>query len=184
MDDNRIVELYWERNEQAVLESANKYGKYLDNIAYQILSNIQDAEECVNDTYHDAWETIPPHRPAILSTFLGKITRRISIDLWRKNRAEKRGGGEVAISLDELEECVSGTGSIEDELERKELVSYINRFLAKLPITERRIFLRRYWGFESVPSLAKRFGFSESKVASMLHRTRNKLRKELEKEDY
>lgn len=184
MDDNRIVELYWERNEQAVAETAAKYGKYLNSIAYQILSNIQDVEECVNDTYNDAWKSIPPHRPNVLSTYLGKITRRISIDLWRKNSAEKRGGGEVTIALDELEDCVSGTGSIEDELERKELVRIMNRFLMKLPDTERRLFLRRYWGFESISSLTKRFGFSESKVASMLHRTRNKLRKELEKEDY
>lgn len=92
MDDKRIVELYFERSEQAVSETASKYGKYCYSIAYNILDNNEDAEESVNDTYVDAWNSIPPHRPSILSTFLGKITRRISIDRWRKGRAEKRGG--------------------------------------------------------------------------------------------
>ena len=112
MEDNRIVDLYWQRNESAISETATKYGKYLHSISYQILLNTEDAEECVNDTYNDAWQSMPPHRPSILSTFLGKITRRISIDLWRKYSAEKCGGGEVALALDELEECVSGTGSV------------------------------------------------------------------------
>ena len=121
MEDNRIIDLYWQRNEDAISETASKYGKYLHSIAYQVLSNTQDAEECVNDTYIDAWNTMPPHRPSILSTFLGKITRRISIDLWRKYSAEKRGGGEVALALDELEDCVSGNGSVEEESEHREL---------------------------------------------------------------
>lgn len=107
MEDNRIVDLYWQRNEDAIAETASKYGKYLHSIAYQILSNTQDTEECVNDTYTGAWNTIPPHRPSILSTFLGKITRRISIDLWRRHSAEKRGGGEMSLVMDELEDCIS-----------------------------------------------------------------------------
>ena len=133
MEDNRIIDLYWQRNESAISETATKYGKYLHSISYQILLNTEDAEECVNDTYNDAWQSMPPHRPSILSTFLGKITRRISIDLWRKYSAEKCGGGEVALALDELEECVSGTGDVEAEVERIELQTKLNNFLFALP---------------------------------------------------
>ena len=121
MNDEDIIRLYFDRNEQAVTESSAKYGAYCSAIAKNILSDDEDVKECVNDTYMDAWQTMPPHRPSILSTFLGKITRRISIDRWRKHCAEKRGGGEAALALDELEACVSGTGDVESELERHEL---------------------------------------------------------------
>ena len=184
MEDHRIIDLYWQRNEDAISETATKYGKYLQSISYQILTNTQDAEECVNDTYASAWNTMPPHRPSILSTFLGKITRQISIDLWRKYSAEKRGGGEVALALDELEDCVSGNGSVEEESEHRELTRKINEFLLALPVTERQVFLCRYWYMDSVSSIAKQFDFSESKITSMLHRTRAKLRVLLEKEGY
>ena len=184
MEDNRIVDLYWQRNEDAISETASKYGKYLRSISYQILSNAQDAEECVSDTYRDAWNTMPPHRPSVLSTFLGKITRRISIDLWRKYNAEKRGNGEIAIVLDELEDCVSGGESVENEVEYMELIKKINDFLATLSDNERHIFLCRYWYLDSVSSIAKQFCFTESKVTSMLYRTRTKLRMLLEKEGY
>lgn len=182
MEDKRIIELYWQRSEDAISETASKYGTYLHSIAYQILSNTQDAEECVNDTYTGAWNAMPPHSPSILSAFLGKITRRISIDVWRKYSAQKRGGGETALALEELEDCVSGSGSVEEAWERRELTRKLNEFLRLLPDTERRVFLCRYWYMDSVPSIAQQFGFSESKVTSMLHRTRNKLRVLLEKE--
>ena len=133
MEDNRIVDLYWQRDESAISETAVKYGKYLNSISYQILLNAEDAEECVNDTYNEAWQSMPPHRPSIFSTFLGKITRRISIDLWRKYSAEKRGGGVMILALDELEECVSGTGDVEAEVERLELQKKLNDFLFALP---------------------------------------------------
>lgn len=184
MDDVRIVALYWERSDTAIPETASKYGSYLTSISYNILASREDAEECVNDTYHDAWSSIPPHRPSILSTFLGKITRRISIDRWRKLTADKRGGGELTLALDELEECVSGIGSMEDEIERKELAKLFNDFLNTLPVAERRVFLCRYWYMDPIQSIAQQFGFSQSKVASMLHRTRAKLRTALEKEGY
>ena len=115
MDDQRIVELYWERSEQAISETQSKYGSYCYSIAYNILNNNEDAEESVNDTYNDAWNSIPPHRPSILSTFLGKITRRISIDRWRKHNAEKRGGGEMPLVLDELQECVADEKTVTAE---------------------------------------------------------------------
>ena len=184
MEDDRIVDLYWQRNERAIAETAAKYGPYLRSISRQILSNAEDAEECVNDTYNDAWQSMPPHRPSILSTFLGKITRRISIDLWRKYSAEKRGGGETALALDELEECVSGTGDVEAEVERLELQKKLNAFLLALPRTDRQVFMCRYWYLDSVSDIAKRFACSESKIKSMLYRTRNRLRAMLEKEGY
>lgn len=184
MEDSRIVELYWQRSEDAIAETAAKYGNYLHSISYNILSNSQDAEECVNDTYTDAWNAIPPHYPSVLSTFLGKLIRRRSIDMWRKRSAEKRGGSETALALDELEDCVSGSGSVEEQSERRELTEKINEFLCELPAAERRVFLCRYWYLDSVPSIAKQFGFTESKVTSMLHRTRSKLRAQLEKEGY
>ena len=127
---------------------------------------------------------MPPHRPSILSTFLGKITRRISIDLWRKYSAEKRGGGVTALALDELEECVSGTGDIMAEVERLELQKKLNDFLLALPQTERQVFICRYWYMDAVSDIAKQFAFSESKIKSMLYRTRNKLRTMIEKEGY
>ena len=184
MDDERIVELYWKRNENAISETATKYGSYLNSISYNILVNIEDAQECVNDTYHDAWNSMPPHRPSILSTFLGKITRRISIDRWRKYQAAKRGGGEITLALEELEDCIAGTSHVEKEFERQELINLINRFLRSLPDTERRVFMCRYWYMDSIPSISKQFGFSQSKVTSMLHRTRGKLRAQLVKEGY
>ncbi len=184
MEDNRIVDLYWQRNESAINETATKYGKYLHSISFHILSNDEDAEECVNDTYNDAWQSMPPHRPSILSTFLGKITRRISIDLWRKHSADKRGGGEVALALDELDECVSGNSNVENEIERQELQQKFNAFLMGLPRLERQVFMCRYWYMDSVSDIAKQFDYSESKVKSMLYRTRNKLRTMLEKEGY
>ena len=184
MDDARIVALYWERSDEAIPETASKYGSYLASISQNILASREDADECVNDTYHDAWNAMPPHRPSILSTFLGKITRRISIDRWRQLTAEKRGGGELTLALDELEDCVSGTGSIENEMERRELEKLFNDFLNALPVTERRVFLCRYWYMDSIQSIAQQFGFSQSKVASMLHRTRAKLRAVLAKEGY
>ena len=184
MEDSRIVELYWQRSEDAISETAAKYGKYLHSISYNILSNAQDAEECVNDAYSGAWNAMPPHHPSVLSTFLGKITRRISIDRWRRYSAEKRGGSETALALDELEDCVSGSGSVEEESERRELTGKINEFLLSLPAVERQVFLCRYWYLDPVSAIAKQFGFTESKVTSMLHRTRAKFRVLLEKEDY
>jgi RNA polymerase sigma-70 factor (ECF subfamily) len=184
MEDDRIVDLYWERNESAITETAAKYGKYLLSISYRILQNTEDAEECVNDTYSDAWQSMPPHRPSVLSTFLGKITRRISIDLWRRYSAEKRGGGVTALALDELEECVSGTGEVETEIERRALQKKLNTFMLALPRVERQVFMCRYWYMDPISDIAKQFACSESKVKSMLYRTRKKLRAILEKEGY
>ena len=184
MDDKRIVELYFARNEKAVEETASKYGKYCYAIAYNILSNRQDAEESVNDTYMDAWNSIPPHRPSSLHLFLGKITRRVSIDRWRKHNAQKRGGGEMPLVLEELYECIPDYGDTEQLYEKRRLAQTVNRFVRSLPAAEQKVFLCRYWYMDSVRAIGKRFHYSESKVKSMLFRTREKLRKTLREEGF
>lgn len=182
MDDKDIIALYFDRKENAVRETSQKYGKYCFSIAYNILQNEADANESVNDTYLNAWNSIPPHRPAVLSSFLGKITRNISLKKWRDMRAQKRGSGEVALVYDELSECITSDTDIHAELEAKEIAVFIDDFLKTLPDTERRVFVCRYWYFDSISSICVQFGFSESKVKSMLFRTRNKLLKKLKKE--
>jgi len=182
MDDKQLVELYWARDERSLSITADKYGKYLHTIAMNILEANEDAEEAVNDTYHDAWNSMPPHRPSVLATFLGKITRHLSIDKWRARNAAKRGNGEAALVLGELEGCVSGSEDVAASVEAKELVRYINAFLDSLAETERNVFLCRYWYMDSIDSIAKRFGYSRSKVTSMLFRMRNRLKELLEKE--
>lgn len=184
MDDKGIIKLYFERKEIALDETAKKYGKYCYSIAYNILSDPEDAEESVNDTYMDAWNAIPPHRPNSLSLFLGKITRRIAIDRWRIQNARKRGGGETALVLEELYQCVASDKTVEQEYETKYLSQIINQFVKSLPGNEQKVFLCRYWYMESIKSISKRFGYSESKVKSMLFRTREKLRDVLRKEGY
>lgn len=184
VDDKGIIRLYFDRDELAVEETAKKYGKYCFSIANNILSNKEDAEESVNDTYMDAWNTIPPHRPSSLALFLGKITRRISIDRWRRRNAQKRGGGELALVLDELYQCVPDETNVEEEFEKQYLSQLINEFVKKLPEKERKVFLCRYWYMDPIKSISRRFGYSESKVKSMLMRTREKLKEALRKEGY
>ena len=184
MDDKSIVQLYWDRSEQAIVETEAKYGAYCFSIAYNALANKEDAEESVSDTYMAAWNKLPPHRPSILSTFLGKITRYISINRWRARNTNKRGGGEIFLTLEELNDCVDGRQDVEGTYEARELVQAFNHFLDMLPETERDIFLRRYWFFDPIADIANSFGFTQSKVTSMLYRIRGKLRKHLEKEGF
>lgn len=184
MDDKSIVDLYFSRDQEAITQTDKKYGHYCYRIAYNILTNREDAEESVSDTYVAAWRAIPPRRPSVLSTFLGKITRHIAIDRWRERNASKRGGGEVPLALEELQDCVAGMQNVEMDYERKEIIKAYVRFLDALPVTERRVFLCRYWYVDSVEAIADKFGFSQSKVKTMLHRTRAKLRKQLAEEGY
>lgn len=182
MEDSYIVALYWERSESAISETATKYGKYCYAIAYGILDSAEDAEESVNDTYLDAWNAMPPHRPALLKTFLGKITRRISIDRWRGNTAEKRGGGEVKLALHELEECVASDRTVEHAVEERELLQALNTFLGLCSVEERDLFICRYFFMLPVAELSEKFRYSPSKTKTMLYRTRKKLLHYLQKE--
>ena len=182
MDDKDIVDLYWKRDEKAISETAERYGSYCYSIAYNILADKGDAEESVNDSYLNAWNSMPPHRPAVLSTFIGKITRYISLKKWRAKRAQKRGGGNIDLAYEELSECILSESNVDEELENKEISKVIDDFFFSLPLCEQSVFVCRYWYFDSVSAIAKQFGFSESKVKSMLHRTRKKLRSKLSEE--
>ena len=182
MEDQGILELFFARSEQAIAETDRKYGGYCYSIAYNILSSKEDSEESVSDTYLAAWNTIPPRKPNFLNAFLGKITRHISIDRWRKCSAQKRGSGEVALALEELTECVSGQPGIEEQMIQREIVVSLNRFLASLSVDDRTVFLCRYWYVNSMEEIARKTGFSLGKIKSMLHRTRKKLAASLQKE--
>lgn len=184
MEDNLIVDLYWARSENAIAETAAKYGRYCYSIAYNILTNVEDANEAVNDTWLGAWNSIPPHRPSVLSTFLGKITRRVSINKWGERNAKKRGAGEIALALDELVDCVPSSQNVERTIELKELTRAINAFLAQLSETERDIFVCRYWFMSSIKEISANFKISESNAKTSLFRTRKKLYSYLQKEGY
>lgn len=184
MDDSRIIELFFDRNEQAVRETDQKYGGYCYSIAYHILSNREDSEESVNDTYLSAWNAIPPRKPNPLAPFLGRIVRHISIDRWRKNGALKRGGGEMQLALEELRECVADQEGPEARLEQKELIGAVRKFASELPDTEQDVFVCRYWYLDSIADIAGRFGFTENKVSMMLHRIRKKLQRHLREEGF
>lgn len=184
MQDEKIVELYFERNEEALGETQRKYGRYLYKIAYGILSDKADSEESVNDTYLAAWRSIPPQRPSVLATYLGKLTRRISIDIFRRKTSSKRGSTQYTLSLSELEDCVKEQTSLEESLESKELAMLISAFLRTLPEEKRVLFVCRYYYMDSLKDSARYLGISEAKAKSLLHRTRILLREYLEKEGY
>ena len=176
MEDSKIVQLYWDRSPDAISQTAKKYGKYCTTIARNILGSYEDAEECVNDTYMNAWNSMPDHRPSVLSTYLGKITRNLAFNRYKKEHAEKRGGSEIPIILDELGECISRRENVEQELEYKELIDLINAFLGTLSIKKRSIFVCRYWYTDSVSDIAKQFGMKENAVSMILSRLRMRLR--------
>lgn len=183
MKDCEIIELYWQRNPYAIDETDKKYGATCQRIAYDILSNREDAEECVDDTYMATWKSLPPQRPTYLSAYLFRIVRNFSFTRIREMRAHKRGGGEMALLLDELEECVKAPNNVEKEYEAKELASAINIFLGLLPKDDRQIFVHRYWLTLSTKEIAHRLDFTESKVSSSLFRSRKKLHEYLVKEE-
>ena len=178
MEDDKIVQLYWDRDETAITATSDKYGAYCLSISRNILGNNEDAQECVNDTYLKAWNTIPPNRPAMLSTFLGKITRNLSFDRYKANRRDKRGGSHTALVLDELNEIIADKRS-EAEFDRAELISAINGFLSELPQDKRKMFVCRYWYAFDISEIAGRLGMTENNVSVTLNRLRKKLRKHL-----
>lgn len=181
MDDTQILDLYFARSEQAILETDKKYGPYCYNIANHILASPPDAEESVNDTYYASWKLIPPRRPRRFRIFLGKLTRNLSIDRWRKSTAAKRGGGETQLLLDELADCVTGAESPETELLRKELTAALNGFLRALPEQDQTIFLLRYYYANTLPEITQKTGLSANQVKYILQRTRKKLAAQLQK---
>lgn len=176
MDDNGIIQMYWDRNEQAIRATSEKYGYYCKIIARNILDNEEDAEECVNDTYLKAWNSMPTHWPEQLSTFLGKITRNLSFNKYKCNHAKKRGGGEITLVLDELTDCVSDIETVEQTIDRQELAKAISSFVKSIPIKKRNIFVRRYWYADSVSDIASDYGMLQGTVSKILERTRKQLK--------
>lgn len=184
MDDGGIIELYWQRNGEAIDETDKKYGALCRALANRILGDARDGEECVNDTYMTTWQSIPTARPEKLAAFLAAITRRLSIDALRRRGAAKRGAGEGMCALDELAEAVPSTCDVEREVEMRALSEELDRFLDTLKAEDREMFVCRYWLCADIKSIARRFGASESRVKSSLMRTRNRLREHLSKEGY
>lgn len=182
MKDNEIIELFWKRNEAAIAVTADTYGSYCHSISYNILHNNEDAAECVNDTWFGAWKSIPPKRPERLSTYLGKITRNLSLNRFKQYSAQKRGLGQTQLVLSELEDCIPAQNDVEQIVEEMVLVQAINRFLYGQPELRRNLFVRRYWYLDSIQDLAKVYEMTESKVASLLFRMRKELRTQLEQE--
>lgn len=183
MDDAAIISLYWSRDESAISETEYRYGKYCRSIAERILSSAEDAEECVSDTWLNAWNAIPPQRPDSLSAFLGRIVRNLSISRWRKEHAQKRFSGLEAL-LSELEDCLPAPDRVEKEVEGGELTAAVERWLEGLEKEDRVLFLQRYWYGEEVKALAKAEGMGANRMAKRLMRLRRDLKRELEKEGF
>ncbi len=183
MDDRELVERYWRRDEDAITDTEAKYGAYCRAIASGVLRSGQDAEECLNDVWAAAWNAMPPRRPDDLRAFLAKITRNLALKRLRSMTAEKRGGGETMVALEELEEVIPAGCSLDEQIEARELARKLDEFLGTLGVTERRVFLCRYWYFDDLRDIASRFGMGESRVKMLCKRARDKLRLFLRKED-
>lgn len=184
MKDSEIIELYFERSEEAIEKTSEKYGAYCKTVAENILKNPEDSEECVNTALLRLWNSVPPEKPENLKIFLAKITRNAAINTLKEKLAEKRGGKNEILAFEELSECVPSKNNVEESYDAAELERSINSFAKNLPEKERNIFIRRYFFFESPKEIGKRYGFSENRVSVILHRIRKKLRKHLEREGF
>ena len=184
MTDEKIVQLYWDRDESAIAETQSKYGRYLTKIAYNILTDMEDSLESLIDSYLYAWKSIPPHRPMILSTYLAKITRRAAIDILRRKSRDKRIPSEYTFSLSELEDCISSQSRIEQQIELEELGKAINVYLRNISPEARQLFIGRYFYLDSLKDVAAYCRMSEAKAKSMLYRTRCGLKNYLKQEGY
>lgn len=184
MTDSEIIELYNRRDERAIRETQAAYGKYCEKIAYNILGDKQEAQECVNEALLKAWENIPPDRPQILSAYLATITRNEAILRYRRETAAKRGKGSVPLVLDDFAEIIPSGASIERTAEHREMLAEINRYLKRLPEINRTIFVLRFFCFESIPDIADRLGLGKKAVSAILYRTKKQIKKHLEKEGY
>jgi len=183
LTDLQIVDLYWKRNADAIRYSTEKYGGYCHSVAKNILSDFQDAQECVNDTWIGAWNSMPDHRPRDLRAFLGMITRRLACSRLRRDYAQKRGSGQLPLILEELDSCLPTSPSAAQIVEAKQLEEAVNAFLHTLPEQDCNIFLRRYWYAESIAQISRRYDILPNTIKSSLYRSRRKLRAYLEKED-
>lgn len=177
-DDEKIIDLFFERDQQGILELDNKYGKICHNLSYNIVNSRQDAEECVNDAYLGAWNAIPPARPNPLLSYIVKIVRNISLKIFWRNEAAKRGGN-YKIALEEIEGCIADRKTVEDEIEARELARIIGEFLDTLTVENRVIFMRRYWFSDSCKDIARHIGLTEKNVSVRLTRIRQKLKEYL-----
>lgn len=184
MQDTEIVELYFNRDESAITETQNKYERYLTKIAYNVLGDFEDSKESVNDTYLAAWNSIPPHRPNVLSVYLGKLTRRISIDIFRRSNREKRKASQYALSLEELDDCLSIGEGPEELIDSHLLAEAINKFLRSISEEARNAFIGRYYFLDPLKTVARYCGMSETKAKSLLFRTRCGLKEYLKKEGF
>ena len=184
MDDKQILDLYWARSESAIAETDRKYGKFCHRIAYNILVNHEDSEECVNDTYLKTWSIIPPKRPVRFGAFLGKIVRNLALNRYEKLHTAKRGSGEVPVALDELAECLPSKDSVEAQVDARELGRIISAFVRGLKQRDGDLFLRRYFYMDSLEDAAAYVGLSPKHAAVSLHRTRKKLEEHLRKEGF
>ena len=184
MEDADIVNLYWERDESAITHTQDKYDRYLTKIALNILSDAEDSRESVNDTYLAAWNSMPPHRPGVLSAYLAKLTRRISIDCFRGWNRAKRRGSQYALSLEELGECVSGGNTTEEIVNVKLLADAIGVYLRLQSPRARTAFLARYYYLDSLKEVAAACGMTEGQTKSLLYRTRVGLKEYLRKEGF
>lgn len=182
MEDSQIIDLYWARDQRAIGETAGKYGTFLRTVSWNILRSHDDADECVNDTYLRTWNAIPPARPGAFRAWLGRITRNLSLDRWKRDRAARRGGDDFAVLLGELDACLPAADHAQRHLEDQEIADLISRFLRQQSVFNRRAFLRRYWYGESIEEIAAGLGCGTGKVKSSLFRTRSALRSYLEQE--
>ena len=184
MEDKEIVDLYFERNEEALRHTEETYGSFCRHLSFNILHNRADAEECVNDTWVRTWNSIPPERPYSLRAYLAKITRNLSFDRYEKMHAQKRGSGETAVILDELAECIPSDASVEEEVHLHQLTEAITRFLAGCTEQQRILFVRRYFFNESLRDISSRTGITRGNAKTILYRMRTDLREFLKQEDY
>lgn len=184
MDDIEIIDLYWRRDEAAISRSADKYGGYCYSVAEGILDSPEDSEECVNDTWLRSWNAMPPQRPSVLRMFFAKITRNLALDRYKRNAAARRGGGEVALVLSELEECIPGGESPEEQAIAGQLRQSVGTFVRGLPKREGCVFARRYFYGEPIAAIARRYAMTEDHIYVILSRTRRKLKAHLRKEGY
>ena len=184
MEDQKILDLYWQRDPQAIEQTGKKYGGYCFRVAQNILSSPKDAEECVSDTWLGAWNTIPPRRPGCLRLYLARLTRNLSFTRYRAMTAEKRGGGQLEPVLEELSECLASETDLEGEVIAAELKQSVRRFTSALPEREANVFVRRYFYAEPVEQIAVRYGLTANHTSVILCRTRKKLKAHLTQEGY